>query len=288
VEAEHLDQLLINLKQLVLQDYVVAKWTSHVASVRSLTRNLPEHVLKEFARAVELFCERFESLDTEKPTDQDFADCSLLAGDRAQPDLAIIWSHIRVHNAKDIKVRDTISLGSLSMAVERNRKRMEEIANSTNKHVFHHQKALLTSNYGQDIFKCSKISCYWFYAGFKDKKTRDRHERRHNRPFVCNVPHCSKEELGFITNQDLEKHRREFHPDPLDLVDVFLVERAPQADAKFPCSKCDKRFTRKANLDAHLLNHAGERPYACSICGKEFTRANDRRRHEKTHDKKLD
>jgi hypothetical protein len=61
-----------------------------------------------------------------------------------------------------------------------------------------------------------------------------------------------------------------------------------QVDAQFACTLCDRRFTRKANLDAHLMSHAGGRPYTCTVCGRKFQRSNDCRRHEKTHEKGLE
>lgn len=50
----------------------------------------------------------------------------------------------------------------------------------------------------------------------------------------------------------------------------------------FRCSFCNKVFTRKSNLDSHLITHSTERPHVCQECGKSFARLSDRTRHEST------
>ena len=50
----------------------------------------------------------------------------------------------------------------------------------------------------------------------------------------------------------------------------------------FKCSFCNKVFTRKSNLDSHLITHSTERPHVCQECGKSFARLSDRTRHEST------
>ncbi|TID21062.1 hypothetical protein CANINC_003522 [Pichia inconspicua] len=50
----------------------------------------------------------------------------------------------------------------------------------------------------------------------------------------------------------------------------------------FTCDFCSKKFTRKSNLDSHLITHSSEKPHPCSQCGKPFARLSDRTRHEAT------
>ncbi|KAL2919372.1 hypothetical protein HK105_201016 [Polyrhizophydium stewartii] len=42
---------------------------------------------------------------------------------------------------------------------------------------------------------------------------------------------------------------------------------------------CNRSFTRKYNLDAHLRSHAGEKPEVCKECGRSFNRRHDLNRH---------
>ncbi|KAI8918050.1 hypothetical protein BC831DRAFT_385549, partial [Entophlyctis helioformis] len=49
----------------------------------------------------------------------------------------------------------------------------------------------------------------------------------------------------------------------------------------FPCTfdGCNRKFTRKYNLEAHLRSHLDERPYVCTLCPASFSRQHDLKRH---------
>ena len=51
----------------------------------------------------------------------------------------------------------------------------------------------------------------------------------------------------------------------------------------FACSVCDKRFTQKSGLDQHFLTHTGERPHQCPMCDKRFTQKANLNNHILTH-----
>jgi hypothetical protein len=58
--------------------------------------------------------------------------------------------------------------------------------------------------------------------------------------------------------------------------------------ARHPCPRCSKRFTRPFNLRSHMLAHDNERPYACdgkmatgAKCKSRFSRRADLVRHIK-------
>ncbi|KAI8923642.1 hypothetical protein BC831DRAFT_381465, partial [Entophlyctis helioformis] len=56
----------------------------------------------------------------------------------------------------------------------------------------------------------------------------------------------------------------------------------------FTCSVkgCDRTFTRKYNLDAHLRSHEDIRPYGCDACDRRFSRKHDLNRHvSSVHDR---
>ncbi|KAI8804509.1 hypothetical protein BJ742DRAFT_682076 [Cladochytrium replicatum] len=48
---------------------------------------------------------------------------------------------------------------------------------------------------------------------------------------------------------------------------------------KCPQPGCRKTFTRRYNLQSHLMVHSGLRPYSCEFCGAAFSRQHDLRRH---------
>ncbi|KAL2912671.1 hypothetical protein HK105_207789 [Polyrhizophydium stewartii] len=59
---------------------------------------------------------------------------------------------------------------------------------------------------------------------------------------------------------------------------------ADPSNYRFPCSLCDRAFTRKYNLEAHLLVHQDLKPFACGHagCTESFVRKYDLRRHVRT------
>ena len=87
--------------------------------------------------------------------------------------------------------------------------------------------------------------------------------------------------FGFSTNKDREKHVKMYHPDEAAASGFVQLPRELVEDARFSCQDCGKTFTRKANRDAHVRSHYGERPYECPSCERAFTRVNDLRRHER-------
>jgi Zinc finger, C2H2 type len=182
-----------------------------------------------------------------------------------------VWNHIYHHDEKGPEARNNISIKALSDALFRNRKLLEGLPFE------------LTTFYGDKRFKCPRVKCFYFYEGFRDAKSRDKHINHHDRPFNCIFPGCSIAEIGFASNKDLEKHERLFHPEIEHQAIAFTTTPKPTTQTKWDCKLCGKNFTRGFHQRNHLRSHTGERPYSCSECGKAFTRENDRKRHEKIH-----
>lgn len=147
--------------------------------------------------------------------------------------------------------------------------------------------------YGNNWFKCPRISCHYYYQGFSTADKRNNHVDRHDRPYLCIFDGCQMKLFGCPTENDLKKHVLEWHG--IDTFDgkEYPAPPKPQTPstaknpATFQCPKCpDKRFTRKANLDSHLRTHDNIKPYSCGECGEAFTRKTDCERHEKGHGEK--
>jgi hypothetical protein len=60
-----------------------------------------------------------------------------------------------------------------------------------------------------------------------------------------------------------------------------VVEKVGIEPKKFPCpfENCNKSFTRKYNLSAHLRCHNQEKPFECIVCPMKFARKHDLQRH---------
>lgn len=52
-------------------------------------------------------------------------------------------------------------------------------------------------------------------------------------------------------------------------------------DKPFQCSHCQRRFSRSDHLKTHVRTHTGERPFLCNEqnCGKRFARSDELSRH---------
>lgn len=52
---------------------------------------------------------------------------------------------------------------------------------------------------------------------------------------------------------------------------------------KFECNRCDKRFKRQFDLNAHMRSHDGQEPFSCSQCGQKFNYLHLYRKHMNQH-----
>jgi hypothetical protein len=275
----------------VFQDYAVVHWASHLRATIEAGEEWPSqnadshYSLWELSEAIKDFVDKYEEElyadgngESSAPTWEAFQPYDL------RPALDLVWSHIDRHQEKGFEAKNDVSIKLLGQTLFRNRALLEELASPGTS--FPYGQKDLARFYGKKMFKCPKVPCFWFHEGFKDKKSRDKHINRHDRPFRCAFPDCSVAEFGFGSSKELEKHTSLFHPSLEDQVKVFpKLHKTVTAKTLWSCSECPKRFTRKFHLNNHLRTHRAEKPYACSECGKRFTRANDRKRHEKIHAK---
>ena len=75
------------------------------------------------------------------------------------------------------------------------------------------------------------------------------------------VGHCSVCTLVFASDEQLEKHQKEFND-------------------KNTCCHCSKSFSTLSKLKTHHRKHSKEKPFQCQICGKYYTHRNTLARHQ--------
>jgi len=204
--------------------------------------------------------------------------------EESEIDFQSLWTHMVLYRRRTFAKRNEISLNTLAGAIATIRHTLEDI--SSDRSLPSETRDKLGTLYGDRLFKCSKINCFYFHEGFKHKSTRDDHIKRHDRPFNCIEPDCIAAEFGFGSQKDLDQHKAKFHLVPEAKAEMFKdIKPETVTHYKYDCVTCGKSFVRLSILKDHKLTHDGLKPHECSRCGKAFTRKNDCQRHEKIHDK---
>ncbi|KAL3455110.1 hypothetical protein BJX64DRAFT_295359 [Aspergillus heterothallicus] len=72
-------------------------------------------------------------------------------------------------------------------------------------------KEALQPFHGDNIWRCNRLNCKFFYKGFTDPRQRDEHLQEHERDVFCNVLGCPFSQVGFTSRIDLEAHKLESH-----------------------------------------------------------------------------
>ncbi|KAL9110913.1 MAG: hypothetical protein Q9227_004528 [Pyrenula ochraceoflavens] len=274
---------------LAFQDYAVAKWFHHLRCMIDCWPHLPPHntdaqtALYEIEMALERFCDNHQADLKHHPATTETQDtCGGFCNYSFYENLQRLWNHVLDHQDKDFETRNNVSIEALKMALTRNREVLEQLGSPKTSSKSNIQQVVFF--YGSKVYKCPKLTCFYFHEGFKDAKSRDDHVKRHDRPFRCTISDCTGSEFGFTNGKDLEKHARQYHPDTAQQANLFpSVDKTIASKTPFACPVCNKRFTRGFIHRDHMRSHNGDRPFVCPECGKAFTRNNDCKRHEKIH-----
>ena len=71
---------------------------------------------------------------------------------------------------------------------------------------------------------------------------------------------------------------------PMKFCDMLdSPEYKKEAEKKFPCNICGRRFSRSSHMRRHMRIHSGEKPYSCHICKRPFARSDYVESHVLSH-----
>lgn len=279
------------------QDYAMSNWFRHVVTVVQNCHNVFLNSSSEqdkeytalFSAALYEFVSAYDAdlkllPDVNAPPDTTF-DLHRKEIDRyaALPFYRIlfrVWHHIYLHQTGGAEELNKVGIPRLDTVLETHRTAIENDFSPADKTI---GDDTIGDYYGPNLFKCNRTRCRFFHHGFDNKTDREKHVKRHDRPYPCKIEGCGFAPVGFSSNKDLQRHMRNYHPNDSDGPTPFLQMSRRTETARFQCTICQKSFTRNINLKGHERSHFGERPYACSTCGKAFARLNDCRRHERIH-----
>lgn len=278
------------------QDYAMSKWATHTKTLIETCvslfddplngphyRDMAAKTLGRFRHLYQAGLVAVDAAQAELAQDNTvMSNCQEFQRHDFYEHLDQIWKHVARHQKQGMKERNQVSIKELGKALEKSRTaieatapKLEESGESAKKFV---------DFYGSNYYKCTRVTCDYFYEGFGSKKALDHHSNRHERPYTCSYQGCFVAQFGFSSNKDRDKHIRLYHPDESDQQETFSqIGQEAVRDAKYQCDLCSKNYTRQAHLTAHTNSaHLGRRPYACTTCGRAFTRRNDRARHERS------
>jgi hypothetical protein len=262
-EENDTDQLLEFGREgyFAFQDYAIAHWADHLSAwIKSSSDELQNepNIDKQTSDVLLIFGDRFRTDLAAFGVDQDLMlQCDQLQDLGCSPTIAMIWKHIQAFKTLQNDRQDKVSLSSLGKALERSRSILEGLSTLAAKGKEEAQSLL--SLYGENWFKCSRLSCYYFHEGFQSQSSRQCHYDRHDRPFRCEEESCPAGSIGFASLKELEKHKRNMHPGIGKLSSTFArLKKLTAAEAlleKYPCPVCPSKFPTRFDCRFHMRIH---------------------------------
>lgn len=90
-------------------------------------------------------------------------------------------------------------------------------------------KDSIFEKYGENLFKCPRLSCRSFTSGFPTADERDQHVTRHDLPLRCNYKDCiTGFEIGFANQTQYKRHMKNYHPSTSSQHEQFPTDKEIQ------------------------------------------------------------
>ncbi|RDA93695.1 hypothetical protein CP533_4893, partial [Ophiocordyceps camponoti-saundersi (nom. inval.)] len=238
------------------QDYACSKWFSHISTVMTACRDLfndasqrleyepkLDSALKSFidTHGADLTMELHPDLQLEHAELSSFSDLSF------HENLCLLWNHIYTHQKEKYDVRNSIGLKQLGKALENSRETLEKnFTPNSGAYI----NDTIGDYYGTKLYKCKLPLCPFFYLGYDDKKDRDQHHSRHDRPYHCpEEKSCIFGSIGFRLKKDRDKHIRNYHSDLAEQPSVFeAISRRKES----PSFSCNSHVRKNSQSDSSI------------------------------------
>lgn len=250
----------VNEGYFAFQDYAIAHWQDHLLALVQIPVDTIQEgpiVGSETSGAFLLFADRYDADLSAVPSDQNsFPDCNYFQLFDCYQTMISLWRHASYVKGLFDDRRDVVSLSSLGTSLKSNRALLEGFSKSTS--ISSSDPNSLRMFYGENWFKCSKLSCYYFHEGFAAQSARQAHYDRHDRPFRCEEEDCPSATIGFGSLKEVDKHRRNMHPGIDKLSSTFARLKGKNglsAAHKYPCPQCSSRFATRLECRIHMKCH---------------------------------
>ncbi|KAJ5809175.1 uncharacterized protein N7503_001393 [Penicillium pulvis] len=90
-------------------------------------------------------------------------------------------------------------------------------------------KDSVVEKYGENLFKCPRLSCRSFTSGFATTDERDHHVEWHDLPFRCNDKNCiTGFDIGFANQTQYKRHMRIYHQSTFPQHEQFPTDKEIQ------------------------------------------------------------
>ncbi|KAK4867343.1 hypothetical protein LT330_000853 [Penicillium expansum] len=169
----------------------------------------------------------------------------------------------------------------------------------------------MIQKYGDNLFRCPRFSCQFFFSGFPSNEKRDEHISRHNRAWRCSDEKCTSFTFGFVSETSLKRHVKDAHLDASQSqgfpsnndIELSLRQKTPKIHAtpqRAPELQNEQPVQAIPSISAHTQETPSsdsepevrptKRPktqekqdFKCPHCEKDFKRLFNLKSHLLTH-----
>ncbi|KAJ6150201.1 hypothetical protein N7471_001400 [Penicillium samsonianum] len=245
---------LLKIGYYAFLDYAACYWPGHLEA--SLVGCVDEETVNPIVCVLQRFLDSHyrepgEMVETQLPTNQmldQLQEHNIWTSWRSFTKLrrAFISTQNQIQSyGEDAALNDALDIPDI---VARVRGTLEYAASSLLNTWNDHDQKMFNFFYGDEVYKCPRMSCDYFHRGFKSPEEREVHIQKHTRPFCCSYPGCLRTALGFLSKAELRKHIAKTHETAIREDRNFSPNRKKPV---LQCSACQQEFLQPAKFRNH-------------------------------------